>query len=146
MLLTASKMAACSIAKLRVECIVGDWAPGVRTISSRVLFHSMTGFTDGDAEAECSSLLVAVVLAKPVIELKKPAHRSAKAKILFAIKFTSPIGFSENARPWPGPPTAVAVESHAMETEKGGLYSNSVRASTTRMLTVLPVMAARWCH
>ena len=45
MLLTASKMAACSMAKLRVECIVGGWAPGVRTIDRRVLFHSMTGLT-----------------------------------------------------------------------------------------------------
>jgi hypothetical protein len=29
-----------------------------------------------------------------------------------------------------------------METEKGGLYSNSGQGSTIRMLTVLPVMAA----
>src|ERR1700722_10828733 len=98
MLLTASKMAACSIAKLRVECMVGGWAPGVRTINSRVLFHSMTGFTDDVAEAGWSSLLVTVILAKPVTELKKPAHRNASAKTLFTIEFTSPIGFSENAR------------------------------------------------
>src|ERR1700759_3940469 len=101
MLLTASKMAACSMAKLRVECIVGGWAPGLRTISSRVLFHSMTGFTDCEAGSGWSSLLVTTTLANPVTELKKPAHRSAQAKILFAIKLTSPIGFSENARPWP---------------------------------------------
>jgi hypothetical protein len=44
MLLTASKMAAWSMAKLRVEWMVGDWAPGVRTITSKILFHSMTGF------------------------------------------------------------------------------------------------------
>jgi hypothetical protein len=51
----------------------------------------MTGFTDGDAEAGGSSLLVTAMLATPVTELKKPAHRSATAKILFAIKFTSPM-------------------------------------------------------
>src|ERR1700693_552943 len=102
MLLTASKMAACSIAKLRVECIVGDWAPGVRTITSRVLFHSMTGFTDG-TEAGWSSLFVTVTRAKPVTELQKPAHRNASAKTFFSIEFTSPIGFSENAQSVAGP-------------------------------------------
>src|ERR1700688_3097765 len=92
MLLTASKMAACSIAKLRVEWIVGGWAPGVRTITSRVLFHSMTEFTDWGAEAGGSSLLVTGTLAKPVTELQRPAHRHASVKILLSIEFTSPVG------------------------------------------------------
>jgi hypothetical protein len=34
------------MAKLRVGWIVGDWAPGVRTIASRFRFHWMTGSID----------------------------------------------------------------------------------------------------
>src|ERR1700692_4228860 len=104
MVVTASKMATCRIAKLRVECIVGGWAPGVRTITSRVLFHSMTGFTD-DGAVTGSSLLVtgfvAGALAKPVTGLQKPAHRNASVKILFSIEFTSPVGFTGRVRAWP---------------------------------------------
>jgi hypothetical protein len=48
------------------------------------------------------------MLAKPVIELKKPAHRSANAKFVFTIKFTSPIGFSEKCQTVAEPQTAVA--------------------------------------
>ena len=33
------------------------------------------------------------------------------------------------------------LESHAMETEKGGIYSNPGRGSMIGMLIVLPVMA-----
>src|SRR6202040_2464194 len=121
MLLTASKMAACSMAKLRVECIVGDWAPGVRTIVSSVLFHSMTGLADC---AGWSSLFVAAALAKPVAELQKPAHRIASVRTLFPIEITSPSGFSANAGAWldhrrgggPVLPTRI--------TEQGRLYSN----------------------
>jgi hypothetical protein len=35
-------MAACRMAKLRVGCTVGGWAPGVRTIVSSSRFQSMT--------------------------------------------------------------------------------------------------------
>src|SRR6266853_1703302 len=132
MLLPASKMAACSIAKLRVEWIVGGWAPGVRTISSRVLFHSMTWFTDCEAEAGRSSLLV--MLPKPVTELKKPAHRNASAKTLFTIEFTSPIGFSENSRAWPDHRCRGIGIPTPWITEKGELYSNSGRDFTIHVL------------
>jgi hypothetical protein len=78
-----------------VEWIVGDWAPGVRTITSNVLFHSMTGFADcGVDAAGLSSLFATVTLAKPVAELQKPAHRNASVKTLFSIEFTSPVGFA----------------------------------------------------
>src|SRR6266478_6474635 len=39
-------MAACKIAKLRVERMVAGSPPGVRTITKSVLFHSMTALTD----------------------------------------------------------------------------------------------------
>jgi hypothetical protein len=87
-------MAACSIAKLRVEWIVGGWAPGVRTITSKVLFHSITWFTGWGAEAGGSSLFVMGTLAKPVTELQRPAYRHASVKILLSIEFTSPVGFT----------------------------------------------------
>src|SRR5712664_4133082 len=107
MLLTASKMAACSIAKLRVEWIVGGWAPGVRTIASRALVHSMTGLTDCGAEAGGSALLVpaalfvAAALAEPVTELQKPAHRNASVKTLFCIDLPLQLDSRENARAGP---------------------------------------------
>src|SRR5260370_35820404 len=123
MLLTASKMAACSIVKLRVECIVGDWAPGVRAITRRVLFHSMTGFTDCEAEARWSSLLVTVMLAKPVTELQKPAHRNASVNTLFSIEFTSPVGFSVRMSERGRTTDAWQVYSPSRITEKGELYS-----------------------
>src|SRR6201996_769862 len=145
MLLTASKMAACSMAKLRVECIVGGWAPSVRTITSRVLFHSMTGFTDCEAESAWSSSLVTVMLANPVTGLKRPAHRTANAKILFTIRFPAPIGFSER-RQSPGRTTDLSwsVESHAIETQRGkSLFQHS---AGLHRLTELAVMAARSYH
>src|ERR1041385_8030973 len=50
-------MAACSMAKLRVECSVAGWAPGVRTMTRRVRFHSMTGLT-GRLEGVLSSAAI----------------------------------------------------------------------------------------
>jgi hypothetical protein len=44
-------MAACMIAKLRVECTVAGWAPGVRTTVNSTLFHWITGSTAGAAAA-----------------------------------------------------------------------------------------------
>src|ERR1700722_9524520 len=82
MLLTASKMAACRMAKLRVEWMVGDWAPGVRTIVRRVLFHSMTALTDCAAEGPSSSPLS----AKPVDGIKRTAHTSMSVEHRFAME------------------------------------------------------------
>src|SRR6266403_1820356 len=45
MALTASYIAACMIAKLRVACTVAGCAPGVRTITRRVRFHCKTWLT-----------------------------------------------------------------------------------------------------
>src|SRR5579884_2883947 len=46
MAFTASKMAACIIAKLRVGWMVEGWAPGVRTIARRLRFHWTTVFVE----------------------------------------------------------------------------------------------------
>src|ERR1700731_3840739 len=93
MLLTASKMATCRIAKLRVEGIVGGWGPGVRTIFRRALFHSMTELTGAvDVAAERSSLSL-FVTATPVRGIERPAHRSASVNNPFAIGLTSRFGF-----------------------------------------------------
>src|ERR1700761_5023485 len=119
------------MAKLRVECIVGGWAPGVRTITSSVLFHSMTGFTDCEAESARSSLLVTVMLANPVTGLKRPAHRTANAKILFTIRFTAPIGFSERCQALAGPRTCRGPWNPTLWKLRGGeIYSNTERDST----------------
>src|SRR5258708_18042571 len=120
MLLTASKMAACSMAKLRVEWIVGDWAPGVRTIASSVLFHSMAGLDD--CEAGWSSLSVAAALAKPVTQ--KPAHRIASVRTLFPIEITSPSEFSVNAGVWPDHRRGGGPILPFPLNEQGGPYSN----------------------
>src|ERR1700758_1334254 len=45
MALTASYIAACMMAKLRVGWMVAGCAPGVRTIDRRVLFHCTTWLT-----------------------------------------------------------------------------------------------------
>src|SRR5690349_16139940 len=45
MALTASYIALCIIAKLRVGWMVAGCAPGVRTMTRRVLFHSTTWLT-----------------------------------------------------------------------------------------------------
>src|SRR6266403_3640822 len=51
MALTASYIAACMIAKLRVGCTVAGCAPGVRTIVRSVLFHCITSSSDPAAES-----------------------------------------------------------------------------------------------
>src|ERR1700761_2124798 len=145
MLLTASKMAACSMAKLRVECIVGGWAPSVRTITSRVLFHSMTGFTDCEAESAWSSSLVTVMLANPVTGLKRPAHRTANAKILFTIRFPAPIGFSERCHGLAGLRTCRGPWSPTLWKLRGGEFIPTHRAGLHR-LTELAVMTACSYH
>jgi hypothetical protein len=87
-----------------------------------------------------------VVLAKPVTEVKKPAHRNASAKTLFTIEFTSPIRFRENARAWPDYRLRCRWNPTLWITEKGELYSNSGPDFTIHVLTVLPVMAGCWYH
>src|SRR5580692_6804734 len=51
MVLTASYMAACITAKLRVGWTVAGCAPGVRTIVRSVLFHCITGLSCAAADS-----------------------------------------------------------------------------------------------
>src|SRR5260370_41593317 len=51
MALTASYIAACMIAKLRVGWMVAGCAPGVRTITRSIRFHCKTGLTGCGAES-----------------------------------------------------------------------------------------------
>jgi hypothetical protein len=105
MALTASKIAACNIAKLRVECIEAGWAPGVRTIASRALFHSITGLTESVEAAESSSSLTSVTLAEQDWDTQRERHKNVHERIPFTTTLTSLSQFGENAQNRLGLPT-----------------------------------------
>src|SRR4029077_3780079 len=58
MAFTASYMAACITAKLRVGWTVAGCAPGVRTIVRSVLFHCMTGLSCAAVDAAPAEKLI----------------------------------------------------------------------------------------
>jgi len=63
MALTASYIAACMMAKLRVGWMVAGWAPGVRTITRSVLFHWITWLTGLVASAIAGAGFAAAITA-----------------------------------------------------------------------------------
>src|SRR6266478_1571542 len=66
MALTASYIAPCIIAKLRVGWMVAGWAPGVRTMTRSVLFHCTTWLTGLVAWAIAGERLAAASAATVV--------------------------------------------------------------------------------
>src|ERR1700738_3889002 len=71
MAFTASYMAACITAKLRVGWTVAGCAPGVRTIVRRTLFHCVTGFSCAVADSalpgeQISRIRIAQTIASDV--------------------------------------------------------------------------------
>src|ERR1700752_1154745 len=85
MLSTASNIAACRIAKLRVEWIVAGCAPGVRTIVSNVRFHSITALTDW---ADGAALSCAEAPVLPPAWTDRQAPTSAIVIRLLTIRFS----------------------------------------------------------
>src|ERR1700720_99416 len=86
------------IAKLRVGCTVAGCAPGVRTITRRVLFHCTTGLTAPAAEfckVCCSSSCEAPKELLPCI--KRLAQTSISVTKVFAIKVI-PLSFCRKIR------------------------------------------------
>src|SRR5215831_19091010 len=66
MALTASYIAACMMAKLRVGWTVAGWAPGVRTTTRSVLFHCSTWLTGLVASAIAGAGFAAIKTATAV--------------------------------------------------------------------------------
>src|SRR5258708_20762415 len=89
------------IAKLRVGCTVAGCAPGVRTITRRVLFHCTTGLTASAAEFSkvcCSSSCEAPKELLPCI--KRLAQTSISVTKFFAIRLFHSLsvgGFDDQA-------------------------------------------------
>jgi hypothetical protein len=90
MALTASKMAACIMAKLRVEWMAAGCAPGVLRITRRLLFHSTAGLTKAVEPSDgAASPAPWVELAKEIWAAEKAINRMAHGSILFTTELTS---------------------------------------------------------
>src|SRR5882757_11271001 len=84
MAFTASYIAACTMAKLRVGWTLAGCAPGVRTIVRSVLFHCITGFSCAAAD---SALLEGQMLREQIahavasdVEIRDMVRSSGKVK------------------------------------------------------------------
>src|ERR1700736_1319511 len=75
--------------------MVGGWAPGVRRITNRVLFHSMTGLTACARFTRDGSAVAAI--EAPVTWAWRLAHRRARVTKTLDISFIPLFGFG--ARP-----------------------------------------------
>src|SRR6266481_4761766 len=69
MALTASYIAACMMAKLRVGWMVAGCAPGVRTMTRSVLFHCTTWLTGFVTWAIAGARFAAATLTRPSLRL-----------------------------------------------------------------------------